>query len=343
MKLTDFDYQIPESHIAQYPLKERDSSRLFVLHKKSGTCEHRLFKDSIEYLLPGDVVVINDTKVIPVRLRGAKPTGGKAEITLLQESGINSWEALVKGVHEGTVLLPHGIIAQVSRLNGTMARVLFEIPAGPPGADIKNYLNEIGVMPLPVYIKRDAVKSDASEYQTVYAKNSGAVAAPTAGLHFTDNLLNALSQKGIIIKTVTLHVGYGTFRPVAVNDVRDHQMDEEFYEIPEDTAASVNAARAEKRRVIAVGTTATRTLEASAGEAGTDRIKPGTGRAAIFIYPDFRFRVADAVITNFHLPQSTPMMLASAFAGLDLLKKSYKIAQDKGYRFYSYGDAMFII
>ena len=345
MKLSDFDYHIPEDQIALHPLKKRDSSKLFVLDRKSNKFEHRIFKDIIDYLDPGDILVLNDTKVIPVRLCGVKPSGGKAEITLLKELDINTWNALVKGVYEGKIILTHGITADVSRLNGTVARVKFDLNPGLPDTertDIKNFLNEIGVMPLPVYIKRSALKSDSEQYQTVYAKKEGAVAAPTAGLHFTDTLLSSIEKKGIEIKAITLHVGHGTFKPVTVTDIKDHRMDEESYEIPEATAAAINSVGAVGRRVIAVGTTVTRALEASAGERTETRVKPGAGKASIFIYPGFRFRIVDAVITNFHLPGSTPMMLASAFSGLGLLKKAYGEAQEKQYRLFSYGDAMFI-
>lgn len=337
MKLSDFDYHVPEDQIAQHPLKNRDESRLFVINRKTGKFEHRHFKDIIDYLIPGDLLILNDTKVIPVRIPGKKPSGGKAEITLLRELALNSWEGLVKGVHEGNILIAHGISATVSRLNGTMAKIDFDIKA-----DIKTFLNDIGVMPLPVYIKRKALKSDALQYQTVYAKKEGAVAAPTAGLHFTDRLISSIKDKGIDVKTITLHVGYGTFKPITVDDIKDHRMDEEYFEISEATADAINSAKAEGRRIIAVGTTVTRALEASAGN-GTDAIKHGAGKTSIFIYPGYKFKTADTLITNFHLPRSTPIMLASAFAGLDLLKKSYESAQKEGYRFFSFGDAMLII
>lgn len=346
MRLRDFDYQIPEKQIAQYPLKDRDSSRLIVLSRENGTFEHRRFRDIADYLNEGDVLILNDTKVMPVRIPGAKPSGGKAEITLLRETGKNSWEALVKGLHEGNIILSRGITAAVSRVNGTVAKVQFIFGSEGDNPDIKTYLDEIGVMPLPLYIKRESEKSDAGQYQTVYAKKDGAVAAPTAGLHFTENLLNRIREKGVDVKSVTLHVGHGTFKPVSADDIRNHRMDEEAYEIPESAAEAVNSAKADGRRVIAVGTTVTRTLESSAASAGQEAgetIQPGIGQASIFIYPGHTFKVIDALITNFHLPGSTPMMLASAFSGLDLLKKSYDAAQKEGYRFYSYGDAMFII
>lgn len=340
MKLSDFDYTIPDNQIAQHPLKVRDSSRLLVVHRESGTFEHRTFRDIIEYLDPRDVLVLNNTKVFPARLRGSKPTGGRAEITLLKEVGPNVWEALVKGMHEGQIILEHGIRAAVSRVNGTLARVNFSSCSG---RDIKEFLNDIGAMPLPVYIKREPVRSDSQQYQTVYAEKDGAVAAPTAGLHFTDNLLERIRDKGTDIKTITLHVGYGTFKPVIVSDIRDHRMEREFYEVPEAAAVAVNSAKSEGRRVIAVGTTVTRALESSAHASKTNSIAPGTGEASMFIYPGYQYRIVDMLLTNFHLPKSTPMMLASAFTGLDLLKRAYRESQDKGYRFFSYGDAMLIL
>ncbi len=354
MDLSDFDYQIPENRIAQYPLKKRDSAKLFVLHKKTGHHEHRLFKDMVHYLCRGDVLVLNDTRVIPVRIPGVKPTGGQVEVTLLKEFTVNSWEALVKGMHDGKVLFEYGITAQVARLHGKVARVDFDVPPDVQRGkqpDIRSFLHDIGRMPLPVYIKRAAVKSDSGNYQTVYAEKDGAVAAPTAGLHFTDRLIHSIEEKGVHIRKITLHVGYGTFKPVTVNNVREHTMDEEPFEIPASTADAVNAAKAEGGRVIAVGTTVTRALEAAATPAyhGKDRggksgvkIKSGAGQTSLFIYPGYQFHVIDALVTNFHLPKSTPMMLASAFSGLPVLKRAYSVAQSEEYRFYSFGDAMFI-
>ncbi len=343
MKLSEFDYSIPEDLIAQHPLKQRDVSRLLVLNKRDHKVEHRMFSDVTEYLKPGDVLVLNDTKVIPVRLFGKKPTGGKAEITLLQELGTNRWTALVKGMNKGTVLLEGKITAQVTRRSETICEVTFELNSDTSlhQTNIRDHLEEIGSMPLPVYIKRKAVKSDITQYQTVYAKKEGAVAAPTAGLHFTDTLLNNIRNKGIDVVTITLHVGYGTFRPVKVTDIKDHQMDEEMLEIPDRAAETVNAAKSDGRRVIAVGTTVTRALEAFTDNK-TGNLMPGTGKAGIFIYPGYCFKLIDMLLTNFHLPRSTPMMLASAFSGVELLKKSYKNAISEKYRFFSFGDAMLI-
>ncbi len=346
MKLSDFDYRIPASRIARHPLRERDCSALLVLHKQTGKTEHRIFRDIAGYLRKGDVLVINDTRVIPVRLRGVKPSGGKTEITLLREIEKNTWEALTKGLHEGKVILPHGITANVHRINAAVTRVKFDFNSGSPetdGADIKNFLTGIGEMPLPPYIKREAVQSDAERYQTVYAKKDGAIAAPTAGLHFTENLLQTIRKKGVEVKTVTLHVGHGTFRPVTAARIKDHKMDEEPFEIPASTSDAVNSAKRQGRRVIATGTTVTRALESSAADNISYGIRPGKGIASIFIYPGYKFRIADVLITNFHLPKSTPMILASAFSGLDRLKNAYSESISRRYRFFSYGDAMLII
>ncbi|MBI5100201.1 MAG: S-adenosylmethionine:tRNA ribosyltransferase-isomerase [Nitrospirae bacterium] len=404
MKLSYFDYQISQEQIAQFPLTERDSSKLLVTHKSSNRFEHRIFRDIVSYFNPGDVLVLNDTRVLPARLFGVKSSGGKVEIMLLKELSNNTWEALVKGLREGKVILSRDIMAHVSRLNEASARVTFEFvtlpfipsrqgrgdnsPLSPCGRgfgrgefseqtfpDIKYFLHKIGVIPLPPYIKREAVLSDSEQYQTVYANKEGAIAAPTAGLHFTERLLNIIKEKGVSVETITLHVGYGTFKPVKVNDIREHKMDEEYYEIPEAAAHAITRAKAEDRKVIAVGTTVTRALESSVnrtywenlhkslfakeglnelppfskgGKGGFSQpaqyqITPGPGKASIFICPGYRFKIIDALVTNFHLPKSTPMMLTSAFAGLNTLKQGYSEAQKAGYRFFSYGDAMLIL
>jgi S-adenosylmethionine:tRNA ribosyltransferase-isomerase len=350
MKLSDFDYRISEEHVAQFPLEERDSSKLLVIQRDPGKFEHVIFRDIVGYLNGGDVLILNDTKVFPARLFGVKPSGGRVEILLLKELQRNKWEALVKGLRQGKVLLNANIIAHVSRTNGASARVEFEFNAEGAGfkpvhsPDIKAILNKIGAIPLPPYIKRQTVSSDKEQYQTVYANKEGAVAAPTAGLHFTKRLISIIEEKGVSVEKVTLHVGYGTFKPVTVHDIDEHNMDEEYYEIPQTTARAINRARSEGRRVIAVGTTVTRALE-SAAHAGMSGgvIAPVAGKTSIFIYPGYQFKVIDALITNFHLPKSTPLMLTSAFAGLDVLKKSYDEAQNAGYRFFSYGDAMLIL
>lgn len=334
MKLSEFDYDISQDRIAQHPLPKREDSRLCVLNRESDAFEHRLFKDIVGFLKPGDLLVLNDTRVIPARLYGTRSSGGKTEIMLLKELEENVWEAIMKGAFKGKVSLKGGITAHVSPSNG-VARVEFE------GGNIRGSLDNIGVMALPPYIKRAAGKADTERYQTVYADKEGAIAAPTAGLHFTDNIIRAIKKKGVEVSMLTLHVGYGTFKPVRGNDIQDHVMDTEYYEIPEGTAEAVNRAKAEGRKVIAVGTTVTRALEASASRG--KRIKSGQGSTSIFIYPGYKFRIIDALVTNFHQPKSTPMMLTSAFAGLSLLKKAYAGAQEAGYRFFSYGDAMLVI
>jgi len=350
MKLSDFDYRMSKERIAQYPLRERDSSKLLVMQRDSGEFEHVIFRDIVDYLNRGDVLILNDTKVFPARLFGVKPSGGKVEILLLKELYRNKWEALVKGLRKGRVLLSANIIAYVSRSNGASTSVEFKSNTSEAGfkpdplPDIKTILHKIGVIPLPPYIKRQTVSSDKEQYQTVYANKEGAVAAPTAGLHFTKKLISIMKDKGISVKKITLHVGYGTFKPVTVDDIDEHNMDEEYYEIPPATAHAINSARSEGRRIIAVGTTVTRALESAAHATLSEGIiTQGTGKTSIFIYPGYQFKVIDALITNFHLPKSTPMILTSAFAGLDNLKKSYVEAQQAGYRFFSYGDAMLIL
>nr|MBC8412209.1 tRNA preQ1(34) S-adenosylmethionine ribosyltransferase-isomerase QueA [bacterium] len=291
MQLTDFDYPLDDERIAQFPLEQRDSSKLLIIRRETGKFEHRTFTDITEYLVKGDVLVLNETRVIPVRIAGIKPTGGKAEITLISEKGRNRWEALVKGVHEGKVLLPGDITAHVTRPDTKVAEVAFTYAENNADRDIRDALHDIGAMPLPNYIKRQSGSSDLKQYQTVYAKNEGAIAAPTAGLHFTAEVLQKLEGKGVIIRHVTLHVGYGTFRPVSVDNIAEHRMEREYYDIPEATALAVNTAINDGRRVIAVGTTVTRTLESSASECGDRAIKPGPGTASMFIYPGYTFKI----------------------------------------------------
>jgi len=352
LKLSEFDYNLPKNKIAQYPLQERDSSRLLILHKKSRKIEHRIFREITEYFHEGDVLVLNDTRVIPARLCGRKSSGGKVEILLLNELKQNIWRAIIKGLDEGEVIIDDETWGHVSRSNGTAA-IMFT-------SDIKKRLNKIGIMPLPPYIRRPAMQLDTHYYQTVYAEKNGSIAAPTAGLHFTAGLLDKLRKK-VEVKKLTLHVGYGTFKPVSCEEVEHHSMEEEYYEIPLDTANAVNHAKSEGRRVIAVGTTTTRALESSAcegngqgagfpllrsnamGRGNGDIIRAGKGKTSIFIYPGYKFKVIDALITNFHLPHSTPLMLASAFCGLQLLRNAYSEAIDRDYRFFSYGDAMLIL
>ncbi len=346
MKLLEFNYHLPKESIAQCPVSERDSSMLMVLHRRHRTIEHRIFRNISEYFQQGDVLILNDTRVIPARIYGKKTTGGKVEVLLIKEFQPNKWEVIVKGLQNGTVAFNNGISGHISRNNGTVTLT--------SDHDIKEILNTIGVMPLPPYIKRPVNQLDARQYQTVYAEKDGAIAAPTAGLHFTKELLEKIKEKGVVIRKLTLHVGYGTFKPVSCEEIEDHHMDEEYYEIPEQTARAINCAKSEGRRIIAVGTTATRALEASAEKSppfnspigkGGHRwvIKAGTGKTSIFIYPGYKFKVVDALVTNFHLPKSTTLVLTSAFSETGFLKKAYLEALDKGYRFFSYGDAMLII
>jgi S-adenosylmethionine:tRNA ribosyltransferase-isomerase len=338
LRLSDFDYDLPESLIAQEPSPVRDRSRLMVLKRETGGIEHRTFSDIEHYLMPGDLLVLNNTKVFPCRLLARKPGGGKAEIFLLSENRRNLWDALVKGgVSAGKRLnIAPGIEAEVINGSEEGARTVRFYGVN----DIREVLPEIGKTPLPPYIKRDPSPRDRERYQTVYAAHEGAVAAPTAGLHFTEELLQRLKAKGIDFVTVTLHVGPGTFLPVRVEIIADHRMLPEHYFIPGDAAECVNRAKGNGRRIIAVGTTSVRTIETAAAEDGT--VSPGEGSSDLFIYPGYRFKVADGIITNFHLPKSTLLMLVSAFAGREHILSAYRSAVAEKYRFYSYGDAMLI-
>jgi S-adenosylmethionine:tRNA ribosyltransferase-isomerase len=343
MKLSDFDYELPKELIAKFPVEPRDSSRLMVLYKNSGKIEHRIFREIVEYLKEGDVLVINDTKVIPARLFGKLPTGGKVEILLVRQVEPSIWEVMAKPARklkEGKeVIFDEELKAEVVEYVGEGKRLLKFILEG--NKDFMEKLEEIGHIPLPPYIEREENPLDRVKYQTVFAKEVGAVAAPTAGLHFTERLLEELRNKGVIIKNITLHVGPGTFKPVKVENIEEHKMDYETYFVPEDTANEINKAKEEGRRVIAVGTTVVRTLESAVDENG--KVIAGEDSTNLFIYPGFKFKVIDALITNFHLPRSTLLMLVSAFAGRERTLDAYKEAVSKGYRFYSYGDAMFII
>jgi S-adenosylmethionine:tRNA ribosyltransferase-isomerase len=339
IKLSDFDYDLPESLIAQEPSPVRDRSRLMVLKRETGDIEHSIFSDIENHLVPGDLLVLNNTKVFPCRLLAKKPGGGKAEIFLLSEIERNLWDALVKGgVGAGKRLnIAPGIEVEVVNDSdaGTRAVRFYGIN------DIRGVLPEIGRTPLPPYIKRSPFPRDRERYQTVYAANEGAVAAPTAGLHFTGELLQRLELKGVDIVTVTLHVGLGTFQPVRAEIIADHRMLRERYSIPTDTATSINHAKTNRRRIIAVGTTSVRTIETASTEDGT--VASGEGYSDLFIHPGYRFKVTDGIITNFHLPKSTLLMLVSAFAGRDHILSAYNAGVAQKYRFYSYGDAMLIL
>jgi len=345
--LADYDYELPAELIAQKPADRRDHSRLLRLERATGAvCHHRF--DAIEcFLCAGDVLVVNDTAVVKARLLGRKESGGKVEVLLLDYAGGSrpsspggfACECLVKSSkpsRPGTRLLfDHGLSGRIIAVGDGTCRVEFS-----GDGDFDAMLERAGRVPLPPYIRRADAPADRSAYQTVYAAVRGAVAAPTAGLHFTPELLSRLRARGVVIVPITLHVGYGTFAPVRVEDIREHRMHAERFMIPTATAAAVNAARADGKRVVAVGTTAVRTLEVAADEDGP--VAAGSGCCELFIYPGHRFKVVDAMITNFHLPKSTLLMLVSAFAGRENIRNAYREAVAERYRFYSYGDAMLI-
>ncbi len=341
MNVTDFDYDLPEELIAQHPNAKRDESRLLVLNKQKQTIEHKIFKDIIEYLEPGDCLVINNTKVIPARLYGIKqPTGANVEFLLLNRKKDDIWEVMVR---PGRKLLQG---TKVSFGNGILeANILEVLPNGSRLVKF-NYkgifneiLDKIGLMPLPPYIKETLKQKD--RYQTVYAKYEGSAAAPTAGLHFTEELLQKIKLKGIEIANVTLHVGIGTFRPVKVEKVEEHQMHTEHYYIKQEDAEKINQAKRNKKRVIACGTTSCRVLESVANKNGM--VKEAEGDTNIFIYPGYQFKCIDSLITNFHLPKSTLIMLVSALAGRDYIMQAYQEAVKEKYKFFSFGDAMLIM
>jgi S-adenosylmethionine:tRNA ribosyltransferase-isomerase len=342
MKVSEFDYYLPKELIAKFPVEPRDSSRLLLLNRKSGKVEHRIFRDIVDYLREGDLLVLNDTKVIPARLYGKLPTGGKVELLLVRQVEPAVWEVMARPARK----LKPG--REVYFEGGLKGKVLEYLPEGkrlvefylPEGREFMELLSEIGHVPLPPYVEREERPEDRERYQTVFARKEGSVAAPTAGLHFTKELLKKLENKGVIIKWVTLHVGPGTFKPVKVERVEEHQMDYESYTVPEETALEVNRAKEEGRRVIAVGTTVVRTLESATEKSG--RVKSGEGITNLFIYPGYKFKVVDALVTNFHLPRSTLLMLVCAFAGKEKVLNAYREAVKNGYRFYSFGDAMFI-
>ncbi|WP_027437382.1 tRNA preQ1(34) S-adenosylmethionine ribosyltransferase-isomerase QueA [Lachnospira multipara] len=342
MDLHDFDYDLPEELIAQDPLSDRSASRLMVLNKETGKLEHKIFRDIIDYLNPGDCLVINDTKVIPARLYGEKEgTGAGIEVLLLKrkEDLKDTWEVLVKPGKKAKVgaRISFGdgkLVAEVKDIVDDGNRIIqFEYDG-----IFEEILDELGQMPLPPYITHKL--EDKDRYQTVYATHKGSAAAPTAGLHFTKELLEAIEQKGVKIARVTLHVGLGTFRPVKVENIQEHHMHSEFYMVSEEAANTINETRKNGGRIICVGTTSTRTLESVADEDGNVPAK--TGWTDIFIYPGYKFKTVDCLITNFHLPESTLVMLVSALAGRENILNAYKEAVKEKYRFFSFGDAMFI-
>ena len=340
MKTSDFMYELPERLIAQTPLQRRDSSRLLVLDKRTGAYQHRHFFDLPEYLRPGDCLVLNDSRVIPARLLGVRPTGGAVELVLLRDLGEDRWECLAR---PGKKLRPG---AEVLFGGGELKGRVEDVVEGGDRVVRFSYegiflevLERLGRMPLPPYIKEQL--QDPERYQTVYSAHPGSAAAPTAGLHFTNELLDQIRAMGVKVCFVTLHVGLGTFRPVKVEDIEEHEMHSEFCTVPEDTARTVNETRAAEGRVIAVGTTSCRTLESFAGEDGI--LHAGSRWTDIFIYPGYRFKCLDGLVTNFHLPGSTLVMLVSALAGREHILAAYEEAIRQEYRFFSFGDAMLII
>lgn len=340
MKTSDFYYELPKELIAQTPVEPRDSSRLMVLNKETGEIEHRHFYDILDYLNEGDLLVCNDSRVLPARIFGVKETGARVEFLLLKQIGGNRWETLCKPgkkAREGAeFIFGDGIMkAKIAGVTEDGNRIVdFDC-----NENFFAALDKIGQMPLPPYITEEL--KDRERYQTVYSHELGSAAAPTAGLHFTEELMEKLRAKGVNIAYVTLHVGLGTFRPVKVDDVTKHKMHSEHYEIPEKTARLINQTKQNGKRVIAVGTTSCRTLESVASFYG--EIKPCDGFTDIFIYPGYEFKVLDGLITNFHLPESTLIMLVSAFAGYDNIMNAYKTAVEEKYRFFSFGDCMCIL
>ncbi len=340
MKKSDFYFDLPEELIAQDPLEDRSSSRLLCLDKHTGAVEHHIFKEIVDYLEPGDCLVLNNTKVIPARLLGEREgTGAHVELLLLKRRDQDVWETLVrpgKKCKPGTFVtfgdgLLRGEILDTVEEGNRLVKFTYE-------GIFEEVLDRLGEMPLPPYITHKL--QDKGRYQTVYAKYEGSAAAPTAGLHFTKGLLQQIAEKQVNIAFVTLHVGLGTFRPVKEEDILNHHMHSEYYEITKETADLINATKKAGKRVICVGTTSTRTVESAADENGT--VIPGSGNTEIFIYPGYQFKVLDALITNFHLPESTLVMLVSALAGRENVLAAYKEAVDLRYRFFSFGDAMFI-
>ncbi|MBL8077584.1 MAG: tRNA preQ1(34) S-adenosylmethionine ribosyltransferase-isomerase QueA [Anaerolineales bacterium] len=348
MKTSDFDYHLPESSIAQTPAEPRDASRLLVLNRQNDTLEHKIFRDVVDYLQPNDLLILNQTRVIPARIFAKKETGGKVELLLLRRRDALTWESLVggKGLRVGTkVQIENGPQAEILEiLEGSERLIIFSEPIEP-------YFSKVGNVPLPPYIHEKL--SDPERYQTVFAKEPGSAAAPTAGLHFTPQLLDQLKEKGVKVAYVTLHVGLDTFAPVTEDSPEEHKIHTEWCELSQETADLINQTRESGGRVIAVGTTSVRTLESAARKSSItnsvpfgDRqllIEPFAGPTDIYILPGYQFKVVDVMITNFHLPKSTLIMLVSAFAGRERILFAYETAIKEGYRFYSFGDAMLIV
>jgi S-adenosylmethionine:tRNA ribosyltransferase-isomerase len=334
MKLKEFDFELPRELIAQRP-EERGSSRLLVL-KRDGQVLHRNFSQIVEFLNEGDMLILNNTKVLPVRLEGRKSTGGRIEVLLISPAQEGIWRVLTRENYKGIVKVSEDLELEI--IGNEMARLHVK-------GDLQEVLWRRGQMPLPPYIKRKPLPEDKTWYQTIYAEIPGSVAAPTAGLHFNEEILKGLSEKGVLIRKLTLHVGPGTFRLIRTEDIEDHKMEEEFFEIPLSLFDEIRELKERGGRVIATGTTTTRALEGYASGRYMTLSVNGqlNGSTDIFIYPGYEFKIIDGLITNFHLPRSTPLLLASAFAGIENLQKAYKEAISMGYRFFSYGDAMLII
>jgi len=342
LSITEFDYVLPPELIAQEPLAERDASRLLVLARATGTLSHRVFSDLPELLRPGDLLVTNRSRVLPARLLGRREGGGAAEILLVRRREPTIWDAMVRPsrrLRPGSVVeIAPDFRVRVEGPSATALRLVHLLLDAPAAAAA---IDRHGHVPLPPYIRRADTREDRERYQTVFARETGSVAAPTAGLHFTPELLDRLRGRGVERAEIVLHVGPGTFRPVAVADVREHRVDPERFTIPPETAAALDRARAEGRRVVAVGTTATRALESALAAPG--RLRPGDGETDLVIVPGFRFRATDALVTNFHLPRSSLLLLVSAFAGRERVLAAYSEAVRERYRFYSYGDAMLVV
>jgi len=343
MKLSEFDYCLPRELIAQEPLASRDECRLLVLNRKDKSFKEVIFKDIVKFLNKGDLLLLNNTRVLPARLIAKRKTGGQLEVLLLKQKQRGIWEVLVK---PGKKALPGESIFFAG--DGFRAEILERTPAGGRlirfyPKDIKRLINQYGKMPLPPYIKKELNQADY--YQTIYAKKQGAVAAPTAGLHFTKGLLDKLISFGVKIAYITLHCGLATFRPVKTQDIREHKMEAEFYKIDSRAARIINQARAQKRRIIAVGTTVVRAVETATfkNRQGYYQVKPQQGQTHCYIYPGYKFKIIDAFLTNFHLPHSTNLILACAFAGTGFIREAYQYAINRKFRFYSFGDAMLVV
>ena len=342
MRVEEFDYHLPTSLIAQYPSPQRGETSLMVLHRQNGMIEHRVFQDITKYLHAGDLLVLNNTRVLPARLVGKRETGGRIEMLFIPSwNGTKGdWKVLIKGAGKvkpgARIRFERGLEGEVEEVENGKGMVRFTSQG-----EVMDILEKIGHIPLPPYIKRGDEPLDRERYQTVFAERDGSIAAPTAGLHFTHALLQSLKENGVRTTTITLHIGIGTFAPIKTSDVEDHVMEAEWLEISEQTAREIEETKTRGGKVISVGTTTTRALESfSDGKGGT---RSGKGISSLFIYPPYRFRVIDGIVTNFHLPKSTLIMLVSAFAGKDLLTKAYQEAIRRKYRFYSYGDAMLIL